>query len=119
MSIEWSVKPGNLIELVVSGQLVFEEYLQVQSKLESTVREAGKSGILVLLRDFAGWDTNKGWGDSSATERTDPFISKMAIVGDEKWRDLVEVFTLKGLRPIPIEYFSADKEQEARDWLKS
>ena len=110
MAIEWSVKEGNLIELVVSGQLIFEEYLNVQAKLESTVKEAGESRILVLLKDFTGWENNQGWGDSSATERTDPYIKKFAIVGDEKWRDLVEVFTLKGLRPIPIEYFSTDND---------
>ena len=119
MAIEWSVKEGNLVELVVSGQLVFEEYLNVQAKLESTVRETGECRILVLLKDFAGWDSNKGWGDPTATGRTDPFIKKFAIVGDEKWRDLVEVFTLKGLRPVPIEYFASENEQQARDWLNT
>ena len=119
MAIEWSINQGNLIELVVSGKLVYEEYLDVQGKIGATARDAGKCPVLILLRDFAGWDDNKGWGDPTATDRTDPFIKKMAIVGDEKWRDLAEVFTLKGLRPVPIEYFATENEQLARDWLKS
>ena len=119
MSIEWSIKQENLIELIVTGQLVFIEYQDVQAQMESIIREKGKCRVLVLLKNFAGWDAAKGWADSSATERIDPYIDKFAIVGEEKWRDMVEVFTLKGLRPIPIEYFSEDKEQQARVWLDS
>ena len=39
----------------------------------------------------------------------------MAISGPPEWRDQIEMFTLKGLRPIEIEYFNS--EEEARDWL--
>jgi len=119
MAIEWSVSEDNLIQFDISGQLVFKEYQDVQSQLEETIKQAGQCRILVILKDFEGWDNDKGWGDSSATERTDPFIKKFAIVGDEKWRDLVEVFTLKGLRPVPIEYYSSENEQQARDWLNT
>ena len=119
MPIEWSIKDDNLIELIVTGQLVYTEFQDMQGQFESVIKDKGKCRVLVLLKDFGGWDANKGWEDSSTTERTDPYIEKFAIVGDEKWRDMVEVFTLKGLRPIPIEYFSEDKEQQAREWLAS
>jgi hypothetical protein len=54
----------------------------------------------------------------SFPERNDPYIEKIAIVGDPQWQDLVYAFTLKGLRPVPIEYFSTDEEFRARQWLK-
>ncbi len=119
MPIEYSIKDDNLIELVVTGQLVYTEFQAMQGQFETVIREKGKCRVLVLLKNFGGWDANKGWEDSSATDRTDPYIEKFAIVGEEKWRDMVEVFTLKGLRPIPIEYFSEDKEHEARAWLEN
>ena len=66
----------------------------------------------------AGWDADKDWGDITASEKVDPYIKKMAIVGDNKWRDLADVFTLKGLRYLPIEYFETSQEEEAHHWLE-
>lgn len=117
MAIDWILKEGNLIELTISGQLDLKNYQAMQTKLESVVKDADNSNLLILLKNFSGWSKNEGWGDVSAHDRIDPYINKMAIVGDEKWQDLVEVFTLKGLRSIPIEYYSTDNEQQARDWL--
>ena len=45
-------------------------------------------------------------------------IEKMAIVGDEKWRDDALAFTAKGFRPTANE-FSASRMNEARIWLSS
>jgi SpoIIAA-like len=44
-------------------------------------------------------------------------IEKMAIVGDEKWRDDALAFTAKGFRPTAIEFFSAVRLNDARTWL--
>jgi hypothetical protein len=44
-------------------------------------------------------------------------IEKMAIVGDEKWRDETLVFTGKGFRPTAIEFFPTSRLAEARRWL--
>ena len=41
----------------------------------------------------------------------------MAIVGERKWEDLALLFTAKGLRPFPIEYFEPKTMTEAQDWL--
>jgi len=41
----------------------------------------------------------------------------MAIVGNEKWRDDVLIFTAKGLRPTAIEFFPLSRLDEARTWL--
>jgi hypothetical protein len=46
-------------------------------------------------------------------------IEKMAIVGDEKWRDDALAFTAKGFRPTAIEFFGALRLNEARAWLSS
>jgi SpoIIAA-like len=46
-------------------------------------------------------------------------IEKMAIVGNEKWRDDALAFTAKGFRPTAIEFFAASRMNEARTWLSS
>jgi len=44
-------------------------------------------------------------------------IEKMAIVGDEKWKDDVIAFTAKGFRPTAIEFFAASRVTAARVWV--
>jgi hypothetical protein len=75
--------------------------------------------VLVLAEFFSGWGKEGDWGDLKFMYEYDPYIEKIAIVGDAKWRDLSYAFTARGLRPIPIEYFEADQEAAARRWLDS
>ena len=118
MSIKWKLEDGGLASFKVSGKLGLDEYLQIQSDIESIIQKVGQIKVLVLLKDFEGWEKTKGWEETSGTDRIDPYIRKFAIVGDEKWRDLVTLFTLKGLRPVPIEYFGSEHENDARQWLE-
>ena len=117
MAINWS-KNGNLIVIHVSGILTKPDLDGCQSEIEPIVQK-GQAKILVLVADFEGWDDNSGdWGDLSFGERNDQYIDKMAIVGEQKWQDLTEMFTLKGLRKFPIEYFKPGQEEFARVWLE-
>jgi hypothetical protein len=44
-------------------------------------------------------------------------IERIAIVGDERWRDLALMFAAADLRKAPVEYFAPDAIAEARGWL--
>jgi len=119
MSIEWKLENNNLALIHVSGKLGNDEHSQMLSVLESIIQKTGQIKILVLLKDFEGWEKAEAWEENSVLDRIDPHIKKFAIVGDEEWRDLVTLFTLKGMRPVPIEYFVKDQEATARQWLDS
>jgi len=116
MAIDWKIEAGNLIVFEVSGQLGKAEHQQIMTEIESVIQKLGRIKILVLLNDFGGWESASDWEETS-TDKIDPFIDKFAIVGDEQWRELAEVFTLKGLRPVPIEYFDTSQKQAAQQWL--
>lgn len=118
MPIKQNIEENNLLVFDVSGKLEKNEYFQLQQEIEAIIRKVGKINILVRLKGFTGWQAARGW-EQTGTEHIDPYIRKMAIVGDEKWRDLVTVFTLQGLRPVPIEYFASTTDEEARQWLAS
>ena len=117
MPVEFTVEKGNLGVFRVSGQLSVAELEQAQGECEAVIKKEGQIKILVVLENFAGWEKAKGWEDVSFPERNDPYIKKMAIVGDAEWRDLVYAFTGKGLRKVPIEYFDVNQEEAARQWL--
>ncbi|MGH7844003.1 MAG: STAS/SEC14 domain-containing protein [Candidatus Binatia bacterium] len=44
-------------------------------------------------------------------------IDKIAVVGDEKWKDLVYAFLAKGFRRAAVEYFVPGDLAKARAWL--
>lgn len=117
MSAHFNLEINNVCVIHVSGKVSVSEVHQVQADCESVIQKNGSIKLLVILDGFTGWQQEQGWDDSSFAQRNDPFINKFAIVGDEKWRDLAYVFTLKGLRPVPIQYFETGQIDQARAWL--
>lgn len=116
MPIAWEYEDGGLVVFRVMGMLTKTGLDNAQTQAEPEIQKGGAK-LLVIADGFTGWDKDGNWEDLSFTERNDPYIEKMAIVGDEQWRDLAYTFTLRGLRGFPIEYFSAGEEAAARGWL--
>ena len=83
------------------------EFNGAQCKIKEVIKKTGHVQILILTENFEGWERSEGWGDWSFAERNDSYIDKIAVVGDEKWRDSVFSFTGKGFRSVAIEYFDA------------
>ena len=119
MPLTGKLENNNLVVIEVTGQLGKAELEKMQTVLAPIMQKVGKIKTLILLKNFKGWEAGKNWDDTSFNDENDAYLQKMAIVGDEKWRDLVTLFTLKGLRPVPIEYFGPDGEVKARQWLDS
>jgi hypothetical protein len=117
MPIEFEMESGDLAVFRVSGKLGKVEFVRAQSECEEMIKKIGRVKVLVLTKNFAGWERAEGWDDTSFADRNDPYIEKLAIVGVPKWRDLVYAFTGRGLRPVPIQYFEPDQEGAARQWL--
>ena len=117
MTAEISNVEGGLVTLRVSGRLTQNELAAAQAEMSRVIATGGKVRILVLADDFAGWEKGGSWADFSFQQAHDDDIERIAIVGDAKWQDLALIFTTKGLRPFPIEYFTVERLDEARDWL--
>jgi len=118
MPVKCEFEARNLGVFTVSGELGKAEYQKAQQVAEAAIQKFRTIKILIVLEDFAGWERAEGWEDLSFPEHNDPYIEKIAIVGDPQWQDLVYAFTLKGLRPVPIEYFNTGEESRARQWLE-
>lgn len=106
-----------IVTLTLSGLLTEQELVAAQLQLASIIDARGSVRVLVLTRDFEGWSPGDEWSDFALQARTDPFIEKMAIVGERRWEDLALLFVAQGMRPFPIEYFLPDELPRARDWL--
>jgi hypothetical protein len=101
----------------VSGQLTVGEFQKLQSLGELSLEWFGQFEVLIELEDFQGWSKESGWENSFfLTEGIDP-ISKIAVVGDEQWKEEVFLFMGKGMRKAAIEFFPPYQLEAAKAWL--
>lgn len=119
MSIELVSTNRTFVEFRVTGQVTQISMKKAHQICEKIIQENGKVSILIVTEDFCGWEDDKDWGDTEFSDKNDAFIEKIALVGKKEWRDSALIFTLKGLRPVPIEYFEPHQETQARLWLES
>lgn len=118
MSAEIVSFSGNILTFRISGKLSESELRAVQSRSVMLIQQHGAVRILVITEDFQGWEDTDDWGDLWFQMENDQFIAKLALVGDRKWEELTLLFTAKGMRPFPIEYFAQNEEALARAWLE-
>lgn len=116
MSAEIASVAGHVLTVKVSGTLTEPELTSLQAAAGRIIGTGGKWRVLVLTPNFAGWERGGAWNDFSLSD-SDASIERMAIVGDRKWEDLAMLFTAKGLRVFPIEFFAPEQTSEAQDWL--
>ena len=110
---------GPIISVKISGELERTEITQIQTAALRAIQRCGKISALFTLDDFRGWKRDENWGDISFMTQHDQDITKIAVVGDEQWRDLVCAFLAKGFRAAAVEYFLPTELVKARAWLEA
>ena len=106
-----------ILTVRITGKLTQPELRAAQNQMAAILQRQSKTRILVLAEGFQGWAQGGDWGDLSFQMENDPFIEKMAIVGEKKWEDLALIFAAQGLRKFPVEYFQTADLVKARSWL--
>jgi len=116
MSIEIVSNSGGMLTARITGKLAQSELAALQESAVGSIRQHGHVRILIITEDFQGWQQGGDWSDVSFMEN-DPYIEKMAIVGEKEWEELALIFTAQTMRKFPIEYFQPADLVQARDWL--
>ena len=117
MSAEIVSNIDGIVTAKVTGKLTHCELIAIQKSVISIIGQQGAICILIICEDFQGWDKDGDWEDFSLQSQSDPYIHKMAIVGDKQWEDLALMFTGKGFRKFPIEYYWPAELRQAKAWL--
>jgi hypothetical protein len=110
---------GPIISVKISGEIEKTEVTQIQAAALGAIQRCGRISALFILDDFRGWKRDGNWGDISFMTQHDQEIVKIAVVGDEQWRDLVCAFLAKGFRTAAVEYFVPSDLPKARAWLET
>jgi hypothetical protein len=119
MPVEIIDAAGKLLQIRIRGMLKKADYDRIIQIAKEAIAREGKIRALAILEGFEGWERHEEWGDVSFMIGQGQHIEKMAIVGDEKWRDDALAFTAKGFRPTAIEFFGTSRLNEARAWVSS
>jgi len=110
---------GPVISAKISGDLSKAEVSQVQAAALKAIQRWSKISALFVLENFQGWKKEGDWGDIRFLTAHDKDIVKIAVVGDEEWRDLIYAFLAKGFRQTQVEYFLPGDLEKARGWLEA
>jgi hypothetical protein len=108
---------GNLFRIDVSGTLLHKELGEVQAIAARDIARLGSIKLLFVLEKFLGWERNADWGDLTFLRAHDQSIAKIAIVGDERWRDEGLAFAGAGLRVAAVRFYRPEQIGLARAWL--
>jgi len=117
MSAELTDVAGGIVTARIAGKLTQPDLAALQNAAGEILKKQGKVRSLVVVENFEGFQRGGDWGDLSFQMQHDAQIEKMAIVGDKAWEEMALLFTSKGLRKFPIEYFAPADIAKARAWL--
>jgi hypothetical protein len=119
MPVDILESANRLLTIKLTGQLKKRHLDAMQVAAIDAMRRWGKIKVLILTENFTGWEPGADWGDVGFIEGPGRSVEKLAIVGDEKWKELAYAFTARSYRSTAIEYFSASERDRATAWLQS
>jgi SpoIIAA-like len=107
---------GNVLEVHLTGKLEREDYEKFVPDSERLISQYGKIRVLMVMRDFHGWDARALWEDIKWDAKHFNQIERVAMVGDKKWQQWMAAFC-KPFTTAKVRYFDHEKLEEARSWL--
>lgn len=108
---------GNLRVLRITGLLRKSEWDSALATEAEHWRPETRLKVLVIVKDFKGWERGADWGDMDFFVEHDHQIEKIAIVADPKWKLETLMFAGAGVRSAQVKFFPESQLTMARAWL--
>ena len=119
MSVTITKESENLLVVHIKGTFTFEDLKGFQNSARAEIDSSQKVKLLIRAEQFSGWGKEGDWGDLTFMYEYDPYIEKIAVVAEAKWKDQMLMFVGASGRQALVEFFLPDEIQAARDWLQS
>lgn len=110
---------GEVVYIRLTGIMKATDQQLMQNAGKKLIDQGIKPRLLVTLDAFQGWEKGADWGDVGFMLTQGKNITKIALVGDERWKDDAFAFVGKGLRSTEIEFFSPSAAKVAESWIGS
>ena len=118
MSVIFTKESEDISVIRIKGVLTFDDQKEIEMKGRADIDRSQKVKVLILAEEFSGWGKEGDWGDLTYMYEYDPYIEKIAVVAEDKWKDQILMFIGAGRRQASVEFFFPDEEQDARNWLQ-
>lgn len=105
-----------VMEVQLSGKLTSVDYKQFIPETERFINAVGKISVLMIMRDFHGWDMGGIWQDIKWDFKHFNRIERIAMVGEKKWQSAMSV-VCKPFTRAEIRYFTMPELEQAREWV--
>ncbi len=109
----------SVIHVRISGVMQPADQRMLESAALELIGRGKKVRLIAVIENFRGWEKSEAWGDVGFMAEHDNDIVKMAIVGDERWKEEVFFFIGKGLRTAEIKFFSLSSLNQATNWVNA
>jgi hypothetical protein len=119
MPIAMHHESGNTYRLEISGVLRRADFGRCEADLATELDRVGSAKLLCVLMAFEGWERHEDWNNLGFYVKHGDAIERIAIVGEERWRDLTMIFASADLRTAPVEFFPEHDIVRARAWLSA
>lgn len=107
----------NVVHVRISGEMQVADQRALQRLATGA---PGPLRVLVTLEDFHGWERSPAWNDDAGfLPQHGERIARMALVGEERWRDDALLFVGKGFRDAEIAFFPEAARRRAEEWLRA
>ncbi|MHC1741586.1 MAG: STAS/SEC14 domain-containing protein [Syntrophobacteraceae bacterium] len=110
---------GAVVYVKISGTMRLADQESLQKAGMGMIGQGVKVRLHVVLENFQGWEKGVDWGDVDFMMAHGNDIEKIALVGDERWKDELFAFVGKGLRTTAIEFFPMTAAAEADRWVRA
>ncbi len=108
-----------VVSVRITDLLRMADQEAVQTLATELIEKGKKVRLLVVIDHFQGWERNAKWDDVGFLVEHGDDIEKIAIVGDERWKDQAFLFVGKGFRTTEIEFFPLSALQQAGHWVRA
>ena len=108
----------NMLTVRMEGVIRLADQEAVQNEMKGVIEKFGSAKVLVIAKNFQGWSKNDNWEDMSFLMEYGDSVTKIAFVGEERWKENAFIFAGKGLRETEIEFFTLNDFNEAERWIR-
>lgn len=119
MPVTMQREHGDIYRLEVRQLLRQTDLARAEGELAAEITRIGPVKLLVVLNEFEGWERQGNWDHAAFYVEHGDDIARIAIVGPERWREEMLMFSAAGLRKGPVEFFREGATAEALAWLSA
>ena len=117
MALEVMELIRGVVSVKVTGELRKVDLEQMRGAILHGLKQWSRIRLHVIVEDLAGCEASLDGDDVHALKKYDGTIEKVAILGEERWRNGVCAVIGKDFQSAPIEYYSPSERARAIAWL--